>query len=1082
MSKRAELERAIEALEAQKDILGEAAVATVLSSLRAQLATLTATVEQRKQVTALVADISGFTAFSAERDAEEVGEMMNGLWRRLDGVIQQHNGWIDKHVGDAVIAIWGREQAREDDAEQAVRAGLALHKACQQFAGEQSISLQLRVGIHTDLVVFGALGITGEFSVTGPAVTVAEKLEGAAAVGTVLISRATYHQVRGLFKMEAGGELVAGEKVMTYLVLGEGERAFRPGTRGVEGVETRMVGRESELEQLQRWYREGAEAGGARLMTVVGEAGVGKSRVLFEFERWLGAEVGELVVLRGRATEQTAGVSYFIWRDMWGAFLGIQDSDGRAVVRQKIETGLRPYFGEDMGMAYVLGHWWGYDLSETAEVQALREDGQKLQQYGRMYQRRLLREMATAGVLLLLDDIHWADELSLALVREVVALLVDVPLGIICLTRPNLFETEPSWGAGGQRIDLKPLPSAADRELLHEILRNMAEIPAPLERMVLERSDGNPFYIEELIKMLIDEGVIETGGENGVWRVDEARLTTAKVPSSLTGVLQARLDKLEEESKQTLQRASVVGRVFWDLAVAEMGAVEREVRLRPLQARELVFAREESTFREAREFLFKHDLLRDVAYGSVLKRERRGYHRQVADWLVVAAARNGRTEEYAAVIGRHYALAEAGDEAREWYRLAGQKAAEVGDTGLAIRYMDEALALAPAVSERWELLKLKVKMHNLRGERALQREGLDEMGEVAAELGGQQMLQVLYYEALYHEALGRYEEALAYSKQLYQDALRQEEGRFVAEGLCTYGWVMRRQGRYEEAIEYMERALKISREIAHEEMISRCLLGLGTMSWGLGCYEDMIQYTEQSLEMGQKAGDLLRIAVCYNDLGEVERHRGEYEMARNYMERSLEMLKKIGHRSLESVVHYNLGAIALGEGRYEEAARWLQTSYEIAMATNNPETIALANLFWGNALLEIGRYEEALTRVEAAVAVRENLDHEALMIETLVVGAWVAAKVGERGMAGEWLAEALPFLLAGNMLDGSEFTTRNYWLAYQLCAEWGDERAEGVLAQGLEVLEKRLLLVQDIDFRQKMKEKVPWHREMLAVE
>ncbi|MBN1260858.1 MAG: AAA family ATPase, partial [Anaerolineae bacterium] len=297
MSEISQLEEAILALEQQRSVLSDAVVDVALAPMREKLAALRAQVgesrfpgtRQRKQVTVLFADISGFTALAREMDAEDVTELMNAVWQRLDAIILDLGGVIDKHMGDGVMALWGVNSGREDEPERAVRAALHMQDALRTFRDERELDLAMRVGVHTGPALLGAIGITAEFTAMGTTVNLASRLEGIAPVDGVLISYETYQRVRGHFDIRPLPPVwVKGSSVLldVYQVLRIRPRVFHPSTRGVEGVETRMVGRQVEFERLRRAFKDVIEAGAFRVVTIVGEAGIGKSRLLAEFDDW----------------------------------------------------------------------------------------------------------------------------------------------------------------------------------------------------------------------------------------------------------------------------------------------------------------------------------------------------------------------------------------------------------------------------------------------------------------------------------------------------------------------------------------------------------------------------------------------------------------------------------------------------------------------------------------------------------------------------------------------------------------------------------------------------------------------------
>jgi class 3 adenylate cyclase len=294
MTEMEQLEHAMAALEAQRSTLGDGVVDAALAPMRDKLAALKAqqpsTEQHRKQVTVLFADVSGFTAMSETMDAEDVTGVMNALWQRLDAAIASCGGAIDKHMGDAVMALWGVQTAHESDPEQAIRAALAMQAALAAFRDERGVRLAMRIGLNTGPVLLGEVGSTHEFTAMGDTVNLASRLEHAAPVGGVLISHDTYRHVRGLFDVQALEPITVkgkAEPVRVYVVQSAKPRAFRLGTRGVEGVETRMIGREAELKRLQDAVHAILQDREMQAVTIVGEAGLGKSRLLYEFQSWL---------------------------------------------------------------------------------------------------------------------------------------------------------------------------------------------------------------------------------------------------------------------------------------------------------------------------------------------------------------------------------------------------------------------------------------------------------------------------------------------------------------------------------------------------------------------------------------------------------------------------------------------------------------------------------------------------------------------------------------------------------------------------------------------------------------------------
>src|SRR5262245_9050229 len=320
----ADLKKAVEAQESMRSVLGDSVVETTLTVLRDQLNELerqatqqdAASHARRKLVTVLFADVSGFTAFSENRDAEDVANLVNRLWIRADRAIQEYGGYIDKHIGDAVMALWGTETAREDDAERAVRAALKMQETFKEGAG--SLPIRLKVGINSGLVLLSAIGTQGEFTAIGDTVNTASRLVNSANGNEVLISHDTYQLVRGIFDIQKQTPITVkgkSEPLQTYVIQRVRPRAFRIGRRGVEGVTTRMVGHESEFHIIQSALEQSVSNRRATVVLVKGDAGLGKSRLIYEFEAWLDAHPIDFFLFKGRADEETMSLPYSLLRD-----------------------------------------------------------------------------------------------------------------------------------------------------------------------------------------------------------------------------------------------------------------------------------------------------------------------------------------------------------------------------------------------------------------------------------------------------------------------------------------------------------------------------------------------------------------------------------------------------------------------------------------------------------------------------------------------------------------------------------------------------------------------------------------------
>ncbi len=640
MDEHDKLEQAIAALEDQRDVLGDPVVEAALVPLRARLAELQtgAAGEQRKLVTVLFADLVGSTAMSETMDPEELRAVLTPYFDLWSKQINAQGGVVEKFIGDAVMAVFGLNVAQEDDPERALRAALGMQRSLEQFnqtlERTQGLQLAMRVGVHTGQVLVSTLGERQgqDFVVVGNSVNLASRLQSSAPPGGLIISEATYRLVRGVFEVQAQEPIrVKGfsEPIQTYLVIREKPRAFRTGQRGLEGVETRMVGREAELKRLQDAFYEAVEYHERQVVALIGEAGVGKSRLIYEFDRWLEETPEELRYFKGRASPSMTNLPYALLRDMFSLRFEIHDSDPPKTLRDKLEGGVRAALGDQADWqrrAHYLARLIGFEFGESPLLPGDDGDARSFHDQALVYLNDYFKALTREKPLvIMLEDLHWADDSSLDLINHLEGVLAHHPLLIVCSARPALFERRPHWGEGKTfltRLDLRRLSRRDSRRLVAEILQKVEAIPEQLEDLLIANAEGNPFYLEELVKMLIEVGVIVKDDQR--WQVDVSRLSAASIPATLVGVLQSRLDRLAPEKRLCLQRAAVVGRVFWDDAVAYLAEqpdqqAERQADdevLEELRRREMVFRREVSAFADTQEYLFKHALLRDVAYES----------------------------------------------------------------------------------------------------------------------------------------------------------------------------------------------------------------------------------------------------------------------------------------------------------------------------------------------------------------------------------------------------------------------------------------------------------------------------------
>lgn len=1029
MAEREQLEAAMAALEAQRALLGDAVVDAALGPMRAQLATLTAAPperEQRKFVTVLFADVAGFTAWAETLDAEEVRDLMNALWQRVDGAITAHGGRVDKHSGDAVMALFGAATAHEDDPERAIRAALAMQAelialATTRKPGAPPI-VQMRIGINSGPVLLGSVGSTGEWTALGDTVNLASRLEHAAPVGGILISHDTYRHVRGVFDVVVQAPLpVKGkrEPVQTYLVQRAKPRAFRVRNRGVEGIDPPLIGRADELGHLHAALAAVLTERTPRLVTILGEAGVGKSRLLAEFDHGIDLLPERVWYFQGRARQETQGLPYSLVRDLLAFRFAIADDDAAVTARAKLEAGIYRALGpEATEQVHFLGHLIGLDYTTSPYLREILDDPRQIRGRAFHYAGQLFAALThQQPAVLLVEDIHWADDGSLDLLEHLAGWEPALALLVVAPARPELLERRPAWGrtlAGASTLALAPLTGADSRALVRAILHKLPTVPPLLEDLVVDRAAGNPFYAEELIQMLIDEGAIVTGV--AAWAVAPERLAGVRVPATLTGVLQARLDRLTGAERTTLQRAAVVGATFWAAAVDRVAAQDSgdgsmEPKLAPaldeLAGKELVFAQETTAFAGTQEYAFKHALLHDVTYESVLLRQRRVYHAAVAGWLVERSGE--RVGEVAGLIAAHYERAGEGGPAAAWYARAGQQAQATDAPTTAIDYFQKALAHWPATGDRGTRLAIYESLGQMLVRQARYSDAIAafEVLAGAAAGAGDAAAQARAWSGVskIQDSQGDFPASLASAARAEEIARAAGADTERAEALYYQGWALHRLGD-PAALAVGAAALALSTHIQARKERALSLQLLGAVHGMLGQSGPALAYREQALAIQRERGDRRGVGVALNNLGVAADGRGDYAAARAYFQEALDVARAIGDRDSEMLHRSNLGVARMALGEYAAAEADLRQVIAQAEATGGTFFLPDTYQALAEARLGQGRAAEARDAAQRAVALAQAQGRQTTLAEAWGVLGQVAAALGEVVAVGDGAYDA----------------------------------------------------------------------------
>ena len=755
------LEAARAALEEQRPILGDAVVEAALRPIDQKLTALrnVSAAEQLKPLTVLIADVAGFTSLSERRDPEDVREIIDAYFRRWATEIDRYKGTVEKFIGDAVVAAFGVAVIQDDDTERAVLAALAMRDALtelnQELHESHGEALTMRVGIASGPTLVSLVGDRHQDLVlVGDTVNLASRLQTAAPENGILISGDAAALTRGRFELDPLPPLELkgkSEPVVAYVVRGLGLSAF-------DSVDSAglLVGRGAELGALHSMLAEVVSSGRPRLVVVVAEAGLGKSRLLVEFEHALGDAAEPTSRFTAKATSETTTMPYGLLRAMVTERLGLADTDPLEEVQER----LRSLAGINEPLRAVrLGRLLGFEMAtEGVDPKEVYEGG--LGDLVSMLENAAREQAAVV----LLEDVHWADEASLDVVDHLLD-AVQGPLLVVASARPTITERRSSWRDDGRAtwMELAPLGAAETGTLLGALLPD-GELSAALADMVHRAAQGNPYYLEELARMLVDSGAVRL--EHGTYLLDQDRLEQVGVPATLSGVLHARIDAIPGGQRDVLDRAAVVGRTFWDKAIEHLAdpPTAADAHLAGLADRRMVVRRDRSQFGGTVEYDFDHGLLRDATYQALLRRRRTTYHARAARWLGEVTAASGRSDEFSAQIAWHHAAAGADEEAAAWYLRAADRAVSQYANEEALHFLDLAITRIPdgSLEERWQALARRERLLDLIGSREAQSRDLEVMAEIAEALDDDgRRAEAALRDAEQAEHMGEYERAIA---------------------------------------------------------------------------------------------------------------------------------------------------------------------------------------------------------------------------------------------------------------------------------------------------------------------------------
>jgi class 3 adenylate cyclase/tetratricopeptide (TPR) repeat protein len=934
---------------------------------------------ERKVVTVLFADLVGFTARSEQLDPEDVDAMLGPYHERLRHELERWGGTVEKFIGDAVVAFFGAPVAGEDDPERAVRAALAI----RDWVVEEG-KLQVRIAVNTGeaLVRLGARPESGEGMATGDVVNTASRLQSAAPTNGILVGEATYRATEERIEYREHEAVDAKGKEEPVPVWEVVEAKARFGVDLAPETRTPLVGREREVELLIGTLARARQQRSPELVTLIGVPGIGKSRLVGELFQSIDVS-GELTFWRqGRSLPYGEGVSYWALAEMVKAQAGILETDSDEEVGTKLREAVEQLLDEDVD--WVASHLRPL-VGQTVDAAGSQEEAFTAW-------RRFFEALAEEHALVLVfEDIQWADEGLLDFIEHLADWVRDVPMLILCTARMELLERRPAWGGGklnAANVALAPLSS-------DDTARLMWALGVETQPALVERAGGNPLYAEQYVRMLRERGSAED------------------LPESVQGIIAARLDSLPAEEKSVLQDAAVMGKVFW---VGALGVGEQQ--LHPLQQKEFVQRARRSSVAGETEFSFKHVLVRDVAYGQIPRADRAAKHLRSAEWIESL----GRPDDHAEMVAHHYAnaleLTRASGgalnglvtRARDALRDAGVRATSLNAVAQAERYFGDALELTAADDPgRVQLLYRLGAVKHIRS-----WEGTEELEEardgfIAAgdpDSAAEAVLRI----ADNYWSRGQGEEVRAQLEQARALVADRPPSRMQAQVLEQASRYAMLADRNAEAIEIGREALRMAEQLGLEDIRARVLNNVGSARVATGDADGGLEDLNQSIELATRLNIPDEIVRAWNNRATMKVLAGRFADAKVDLAEAYRLAQHFGHRGF---MRWFEGGPMIGplfsEGKWDEA---VERTTAFIDGLGGEAHYQAATAYTTRASVRAARGEDAAAGEDAARALESArpVGDPQLTGSTLLGTAGVYMTLGDRERASELLDESLEFI------------------------------------------------------------------------
>jgi class 3 adenylate cyclase/tetratricopeptide (TPR) repeat protein len=908
---------------------------------------------ERRVVTILFSDVKGSTAMAENLDPEDWAEIMNEAFGYLTEPIVRYGGTVARLMGDAILAFFGAPTAHEDDPLRAVLAGLDIVNGIQSFresiSSEFDLDFNVRVGINTGVVVVGEMGssLAGEYTAMGDAVNLAARMEQTAKPGTVQITDETYRLVAPWIEVEELGEINAkgkSEQVTAYCVLSRKIQPTR--ARGIAGLASPLVGRDKEYSTLTSLFDDLVDGGG-NILTIVGEAGIGKSRLIEDLRKHqLDHFSNNIQWIEARGISYEMSRPYGLFVQTLRQLCSVKMDDPPEIIRQKVSNSFN-FLSLDQQSG----------ITNTVELLlTVHNDPENIDKplHGEAVKREIFDSVLNvwsskaleSPIVTVFDDLHWADSASVELINHIFQLAERSPILFINAFRPH--RDSPAWqlrksartefSQRYREINLTPLDEKNSVQLVDNLLA-ISEMPVDLQKSIWRKSEGNPFFLEEVVRTLIDRNVIQRDDSGFHWQ-DSASDDQIDIPDNLQALLLARIDRIESDSRRILQLASAIGRVFTFGILQQItdGKEDLEDQLNRLQNMDLI---QETNRQPELKYTFRHELTRDAVYHSILRRQRRKYHRKIGQAIEKIYPEKLTEEAY--LLAYHFNAARDFPNALKYYQIAGDHSLKLFANLEASEYYDQAVEIA---------LKLNVpsvqlsRLYSLRG-RAYELtnqydKALDNYEELEA-LASTRNDRSLELAALVPQTTIYSTPTVKFDPQVGKELSRRvltlaiDLRDYEAEAKALWSLMLVQPylgGDLEQAITYGEQGLRVAREQDLREVKAYIQHDLARPYMRLGRLEEAWESYESSQNYWREVENLPMLADNLASLAESYYTAGEFDRALNFASEGLRISEEIGNVWGQAYNYFVISPILLERGEFDKCLDALNSTYELSKQAN----------------------------------------------------------------------------------------------------------------------------------------------------